>query len=332
MSSPEHAPTAPAVLHWVDQLTQPSSDRARRSLLALRAACPDATRFVETVLLPCQHEVGRRWMRGTITATMEHRVTALFERIVLESLPPVSAGDGPASLAVLSAEGEQHTLAPLALVWLVAEAGGRADHLGAGVPSADLDVQLDRSSYAAVAVSCATTGRLIGALRTIDVLRAHGCSVVAGGAGFGTDGRYARLLGADAVAVSLPDGVRLLSTSGGQGRRHPLDAGRVAEATLVDHEAAAIAYDVLRRLGHDADLPLGPVGFLDLIATSVRATAAALVLDRPEIVTGHTDWLRDLLMLRLGAGWVAAPAMRHVVGAVAGRAPSAHSLLAAVDG
>jgi methanogenic corrinoid protein MtbC1 len=331
MGIPDTVPPAAALERWVDSLTHPSSEVARRSVLALRAGCPDATRFVDTVLTPCQHEVGRRWMRGTITATMEHRVTALFERIVLESLPPVTARGGPATRAVVAVEGEQHTLAPLLLVWLAAEAGGRVDHLGAGVPAADLDAHLAQRPYSVVAVSCTTTSRLVGALHTIDVLREHGCVVVAGGAGFGAGGQYGVLLGADAAATSLADGVRLLSTTDAHARRSPLDPGRVAEATLVDHQAGAIASDVLGRLADDADLLLGPAGFLDLIATSVRVTAAALLLDRPEIVTGHNAWLHELLMRRRGAGWAAGPAMRHVVDAVAQRAPAAHGLRAAVE-
>lgn len=330
MGGPEQISTSSSVEAWVDRLTDRSADAGRRQLLALRAVHPHAPEFISEVLVPCQHEVGKRWMSGAISATMEHRVTAMFERIVAESLPPVSPWSRPSTTAVVAVQGDPHSLSALLLSWLVAEAGGTVDYLGAGVPAEDLESQLERHAYSSVAVSCATSAHLVGACRTITALHEHGIGVLAGGAGFGADVEYATLLGADATAATLTEGVARLARPISRTSDVTPDADRIAQALLIDRLAMSIAADVVDQLADRMDLSLAPPGLVELATISVRATAGAVLLDRPKIVADHTDWLRSLLLLRVGAGWSAPLAMRIVVGTSALHAPDAAPLLHAV--
>ncbi|WP_329081611.1 hypothetical protein [Streptosporangium sp. NBC_01469] len=79
---------------------------------------------------------------------------------------------------------------------------GRADEFAAIdlVPGPHLITHLHQTGPDAVALGCAPATRLPRAHATLTACQAVGVPVMAGGAGFGADGRHARLLGADAWA------------------------------------------------------------------------------------------------------------------------------------
>ncbi|MEV5719177.1 cobalamin-dependent protein [Amycolatopsis mediterranei] len=78
--------------------------------------------------------------------------------------------------------------------------GFEVGYLGARVPAPHLVAHLHRTGPDAVALSGSRATRLPTAHATITACQAAATPVIAGGAAFGPDGRYARLLGAEAWA------------------------------------------------------------------------------------------------------------------------------------
>jgi hypothetical protein len=89
--------------------------------------------------------------------------------------------------------------------------GWRADFLGANVPGPHLVTHLHQTGPDAVALSCMLPTRLPRAHAAIAACRAAGVPVIAGGRGFGPDGRYAERLRADAWAATAEDAVARLA-------------------------------------------------------------------------------------------------------------------------
>ena len=97
-------------------------------------------------------------------------------------------------------DGEWHALPARLLAETLTLRGFRVDYLGAQVPAPHLIAHLHRTAPDAVALSSSIPTRLPTAHATITACQAAGVPVIVGGAAFGPDGRYARLLGAQAWA------------------------------------------------------------------------------------------------------------------------------------
>ncbi|XMN05392.1 B12-binding domain-containing protein [Streptomyces griseobrunneus] len=89
--------------------------------------------------------------------------------------------------------------------------GWKVDFLGAQVPTPHLVAHLHSTGADAVALSSSIATRLPTAHTAITACQAVGVPVLAGGAAFGADGRYARLLGADAWAPDVRAAARRLA-------------------------------------------------------------------------------------------------------------------------
>jgi methanogenic corrinoid protein MtbC1 len=139
-----------------------------------------------------QAEVGRRW------AANEWNVDAEASgRTVL----------------ITCADGEWHSLPARVLSAALREAGWRVTFLGASVPARHLGQMLHDLGPDLTAVSCALPTRLFEARQMIEISRGAGIPVLVGGRGFGPDGRWATVLGADAWA---PDARAAVDVAAGQ--------------------------------------------------------------------------------------------------------------------
>jgi hypothetical protein len=97
-------------------------------------------------------------------------------------------------------DGEWHAFPARLLAEVLRLRGWQVDFLGAQVPTPHLIAHLHQHGPDAVALSCMIPTRLPTAHAAITACQAAGVPVLAGGAAFGHDGRFARLLGADAWA------------------------------------------------------------------------------------------------------------------------------------
>ncbi|GAA4556416.1 cobalamin B12-binding domain-containing protein [Pseudonocardia xishanensis] len=155
----------------------------------------------ESVLLDLiggvQRRVGQEWAAARIDVAQEHTATAINDRVITAvslAAPPVEPHRGRVTVACV--DGEWHALPARLLAEVLTLRGFAVDFLGAQVPTPHLVEHLHRTGPEAVALSGSLAPRLPTAHATINACTATGTPVLAGGAAFGVDGAYARLLGA----------------------------------------------------------------------------------------------------------------------------------------
>ncbi|MFR9728341.1 B12-binding domain-containing protein [Saccharopolyspora sp. MS10] len=199
-------------------------------VLALVHDALDAGTPVEAVLLdliaPAQAEVGRRWARNEWTVAQEHAATAISERAMAAAGTRIDVPASAGSLVVCCAEGEWHGLPARLFAEIARTRGWDVTFLGASLPADHLASFLTETGPDAVAVSCSLATSLPQARVAIEAVRSQGIPVLAGGAGFGPDDRYARYLGATGWAPDARSGMTSLAELPGVVRpAPPLDAG-----------------------------------------------------------------------------------------------------------
>ncbi|MEU6787761.1 cobalamin-dependent protein [Nonomuraea angiospora] len=286
---------------------------ADAALAALDAGMPMETLLLD-VVAAVQSRVGLEWVADRITIAQEHTATAVNERVLaaLAHLPSARRGPEPGRgrITVACVHGEWHAFPARLLAEVLRLRGWHVDYLGAQVPTPHLVAHLHRTNPDAVALSGSLSPRLPVAHAAITSCQAVGPPVLAGGAAFGPDGRYARLLGADAWAPDACAAADLLA--GGPPPRRP-ESGRSAEGRphLAGPEYAALtrsAADLVRgvaeelarrvpelaplyaerRLGHPAED----------VASFIDHLRAALYVDDPELFSSFTGWMAEVLTAR----------------------------------
>ncbi|MGV9255195.1 cobalamin B12-binding domain-containing protein [Streptomyces sp. NPDC003697] len=178
----------------------------------------DAGLDAEAVLLDViggvQLRVGTEWAANRITVAQEHAATAINERVVAalagHDRAPVSRG----RVTVTCVDGEWHALPARLVAEVLRLRGWQVDYLGAQTPTPHLIAHLHRTNPQAVLLSSSLPTHLPTAHAAITACQAVGVTVVAGGAAFGSDGRYARLLGADLWAVDARGAAHVLAAAG----------------------------------------------------------------------------------------------------------------------
>jgi methanogenic corrinoid protein MtbC1 len=178
---------------------------------AVRGGVPVAV-ALEQLVAAGQAEVGRRWETNQWSVAHEHAATSISEHVVAalsgEVAPPAQQRG---TVVVTCVDGEWHALPARILAVVLGAAGWDTRFLGASTPADHLARLLDDLGPDAVALSCSVATSLPRARRMIEVVRGAGVPVLAGGRGFGPDGRWATALGADAWAASASAAVDLLA-------------------------------------------------------------------------------------------------------------------------
>ncbi|MFD8591410.1 B12-binding domain-containing protein [Streptomyces sp. NPDC059637] len=173
---------------------------------ALEAGLPPE-RVLLDVIAPAQARVGEEWAAARLSVAREHAASAVSDRAItaLSVHPAARAVPRRGRVTMACVDGEWHALPARLVAETLRLRGWRVDFLGAHVPPQHLVQYLHATGPDAVALSCSIPTRLPAAHAAITACRAVGVPVLAGGPGFGADGRYARLLGADAWAASATD-------------------------------------------------------------------------------------------------------------------------------
>lgn len=161
-----------------------------------------------------------------------------------------------------------------------------------------------------VAVSCSIPTRLPTAHAAITACQAAGVAVLAGGAAFGLNGRYAHQLGADAWAPHARVAAELLAegfpSTHLSSSRQPIDD----LPHLIDQEYTTISQTSPRLVREtmaslDARIP-AMRDYTDLqrqrtaedMASIVEFLVASLYVDDDELFTGFITWTADILAAR----------------------------------
>ncbi|MFE0632154.1 B12-binding domain-containing protein [Streptomyces sp. NPDC058864] len=266
-------------------------------------------RILHEVIAPAQRRIGREWAAGRITVGQEHAATAISERAVaaLTGAPPDRRGSPPVGRVVVACvDGEWHTMPARLVAETLRLRGWHVDFLGAHVPAQHLVAHLHTTGPDAVALSSSLTVRLPKAHATITACQAAGVAVLAGGRGFGRDGRYALQLGADAWAASAPDAADRLARAWPPRVRRPHETlTHLAddEYTLVARARSRLVAETLealpgvlpasrsytrRQLDHTAE-DLGHIA---------DHLAAALYVDDAELFGDFLVWTARILAAR----------------------------------
>lgn len=151
-----------------------------------------------------QSRVGAEWAANRLSVAQEHAATALGDRVLaaLGGHPAYrrSTSESRGRVTVACVDGEWHAMPARLLAEVLSLGGWRVDFLGAHVPGPHLIAHLHESGPDVVALSASLALRLPDAHAAITACQAASVPVLAGGAAFGPNGEYARLLGADAWA------------------------------------------------------------------------------------------------------------------------------------
>ncbi|MBF6170975.1 cobalamin B12-binding domain-containing protein [Nocardia blacklockiae] len=343
----QHArPAAADPSHVRAQLWHAVTERDERAAAAVVVAAADTGLSPETILLeviaPVQRRVGAEWAANRCTVAQEHAATAINDRAVAALAQHPASTPGPAAgrVTVACVDGEWHALPARLLTEVLRLRGWRVDFLGAQVPTHHLVGHLHRHNPEAVALSSSLPTRLPTAHAAITACQATGIPVLVGGAAFGPDGRYARLLGADAWASDAPGAAdalaRGLRRAGAPGR----SAGNLPhladqEYTMVARTAPQLVAATMAELEHRfAPLRNYTAAQRDRtvedLAHIVEFLAAALYVDDDELFSGFLTWTADILTAR----GVPVGSLRAALGVLAVRLeefPRARRLLAAAD-
>ncbi|MFI9592912.1 B12-binding domain-containing protein [Nonomuraea sp. NPDC052265] len=278
---------------------------------ALDAGAPLETMLLD-VLAVAQARVGLDWAANRLTVAQEHTATAVHERVLaVLAHEPAARGHrtGPprGRVSVACVDGEWHTFPARLLAEVLRLRGWQVDYLGAHVPPAHLVVHVHRTAPVAVALSGSIATRLPAAHAAISACQAAGTPVLVGGGAFGPDGRYARLLGADAWAPDARAAADLLDA--GPPRRRAatgLSAGQPPhlagpEYTVLTERAQELVRGVVDELDEHAPVAEGqePTGHTaEDVAYVVDYLKAAAYVNDPGLFTSFIGWMAQVLAAR----------------------------------
>ncbi|MEX2627971.1 MAG: B12-binding domain-containing protein, partial [Ilumatobacteraceae bacterium] len=132
------------------------------------------TRILAEVVVPAQHEAGRRWQRGDWSISREHTVSSVIDTLVgvlglRVSYDRATAPGAP--VLVVCAEGEWHTLVARVIAEGLRAEGVPVHLLGGSVPARDLAAEAEDAGCSAAIVCCAVPMHLPGAQRSVAALR-----------------------------------------------------------------------------------------------------------------------------------------------------------------
>ncbi|MFJ4713632.1 B12-binding domain-containing protein [Streptomyces sp. NPDC088785] len=278
----------------------------------LRAA---AERILLRLIAPVQERVGVEWAANSITVAQEHAATAINERCVsavadLAASAPDPGHAGPRGrVTVACVDGEWHALPARLVTEVLRLRGWHVDYLGAQVPTEHLIAHLHQRPADAVLLSSSIPAHLPTAHTAISACQAAGVPVIAGGAAFGPEGRYARRM----QAAWAPDavGAHTLLTRGLD--RPTADAARLPdldlphlndqEYTLVRQSKRQLVKQTLTDL-EDAFAPMRAYSAFQRERTAedidhiVTHLATAVYVDDAELFTTFITWTAGILQAR----------------------------------
>ncbi|MDD7967198.1 cobalamin B12-binding domain-containing protein [Actinomycetospora lemnae] len=300
-------PTDPAALRvaYLERLATSDEPGAVAVAVGALEAGADPEVVLLDVVAGAQREVGDLWAAGEWTVVQEHVATHISERVVaaVAQHAPAPAPSGLGKVAVACLDGEWHGLPARLLSEVLARHGWAVEFLGASVPAAQLATHLHRAGPDVVAISSSLPSRLPAARRMVEACRATGTPVLAGGAAFGEDGRWARAVGADGWAPDARAAAAMLAADPDGPWFADEDTGASAVPGSRDHVSAREEQAVLHARRAElvrqaaAAVRPGTAGgevpdeLADDLGHLVDFLAAAVFVDDPGLFDGFVRWV-----------------------------------------
>lgn len=272
----------------------------------------DEENLLLDVVARVQHRVGAEWAADRISVAEEHAASAITDRIVAALARRRAPDAGPGErgrVTVACVDGEWHFLPARLLAEVLTRRGWRVDFLGARTPTAHLIAHVHQTNPVAVLLSASIPTHLPAAHKAVSAVQSLGVPVMVGGAAFGPDGRYARLVQADEWACDARSAADLLDrglTAPRTSRRHQIDdLPHLAdqEYTLVKSSRTALVRQCLTALEErwpamrsysDAQRERTA----EDLAHIVDFLATALYVDDAALFTTFIIWTADILAAR----------------------------------
>jgi methanogenic corrinoid protein MtbC1 len=252
-----------------------------------------------------QSRVGELWAANDWSIAREHAATAISERSLatVAARTPVRPTRGRITVACV--DGEWHAVPVRILGEMLRLDGWRVDFLGANVPGPHLVTHLHQTGPDAVALSCMLATRLPRAHAAITACRSVGVPVIAGGPGFGPEGRWAQRLGADAWAAGAEGAVQRLARDWPPQIEDPYQTAFLGDdeyTYLVRHRGDLVSTAVTRLTA--AYPPMGDYSrrqhdsTVEDLGHVVDFLAAALYVADQQVFTDFVAWTATVLEAR----------------------------------
>jgi methanogenic corrinoid protein MtbC1 len=140
------------------------------------------TELIQQVLVPSLRRIGQAWHDGELTIWVEHRASAIVDR-VLGELAPNPRGRRRGTVMVAAVAGDHHSLPTTMAAVVLREANWHVQHLGANMPGDEL-VRFCRDHDVDVAVLSLTNPEVAELADTVaGRIRAAGTPTIVGGPG-----------------------------------------------------------------------------------------------------------------------------------------------------
>lgn len=264
-----------------------------------------AVRIFDELVRPAQLEVGRQWAANTWGVAREHVATSISEDVVAALAARARVEERRGEVVVTCVEGEWHSLPARIFAETLRLDGWRVSYLGASVPTAHLTAHLHDLGPDLTALSCSVSTSLHRARRMIEASRGAGIPVIAGGRGFGTDGRWALRLGANGWAPDPAAAIELITgpdwptyTDPAPPLLHPDEAHvliREQRSALVEQAMKELAGAFPAVEAYDDEQRNRTVEDLEHI---LEFLAAALFVDDVGLFADFIGWLGEILVPR----------------------------------
>ncbi|MEV8637122.1 cobalamin-dependent protein [Streptosporangium sp. NPDC051023] len=258
------------------------------------------------LIAPAQRRIGELWAANRWSVAREHGATAISERAVAAIVARVRPEPVLGRITVACTDGEYHALPTRLVAEVLRLRGWRVDFLGASVPGPHLITHLHQTGPDAVALGCALPTRLPRAHATLTACQAVGVPVLAGGSGFGADGRFAGLLGADGWAPTADVAADHLAAGGLPAfpvPRDPLAHLSDEEYTQLTCRRGALLTGAMTTLAA-AYPPMAAYTARQLESTAedlghiLDFLGAALYVDDARLFTDFISWTTGVLLAR----------------------------------
>jgi len=128
---------------WLEALLSGDANKVKAALIASRET---ATSWAETAdhVAAALAELGRRWECGACAICEEHAASEALRRAAASCSSEMRVSPSAPCAALLTVEGERHTLGLSLAELVLAEAGWRSVWIGEGPPAADLSTLAGR--------------------------------------------------------------------------------------------------------------------------------------------------------------------------------------------
>lgn len=142
----------------LDALLEGDETAAQAIVRRLISNGTSVTTLIEEVLVPPLSEIGARWRAGEASISVEHRATAIVERLLGEISPnPRGRRRGRAMVAAVT--GDLHSLPTSMATACLREDNWHVDHLGANMPASELEAFATANEVDVAVISSTTSNR-----------------------------------------------------------------------------------------------------------------------------------------------------------------------------